>query len=137
MPRIEVGADHDELVRLVGPGNFADDGEGVQVRVVERVLHVQLERDGNLLVENPDQTVVVLDGHHDLRNGRRIGGVSRSARLHEYGSAVAAARLDRGGDAFADKKRGAPGSEARICLRTARAATAGTHLLSRARRKLV
>ena len=37
------------------PRNFADDVERVQVGVVERVLDVELERDRDLLVENPHE----------------------------------------------------------------------------------
>ena len=77
VPRVEVAAEDDDLVGLVGPGDLADDVEGVDVGIVERVLDVQLEPDGHFLFHGPHQAAVVLGGKRDLRDARVGAGVAR------------------------------------------------------------
>ena len=100
-----MGADHHQLVGLVGARNLRDHVERVQIGIVERVLDVELERDGNLLVEDAHETVVVLDRENDLGHGRRIRGVAGAAALHEHRAAIASAGFERRGDAFAHEER--------------------------------
>src|SRR5262245_62084313 len=97
MPRIEVRADHHDLVASVASRKFADDVEGVEVVVVKPVLRVDFDGDGDSLLKVAGDQPVVLDGERDLRGNRRIIDASRASALHEHrpASGRAATRIDQ------------------------------------------
>ena len=117
-------ADHHDLVGLVAARNLADDVESVQVGVVELVVDVHLQRDGDLLLERPPDASVMLDCQRDLRRCLRLLRVPRSAALHEQRAAVAPARVQDCGHAFIEPELRAPGRERLVCAAPAAPAEA-------------
>ena len=98
VPRIEVRADHHDLVLdgVVGAGNLGDHVVGVAIALVERRLDLdgQLHRD--LLLQHPRDQVVVLGREDDRRH--RVGALIAAG--DEQRAVLADVRLDRHGDAL-------------------------------------
>ena len=112
VPRVEVGADHHDLVGLVAARQFGDHVDRVEVGVDEAVLDVDLERHRDLLVEEAQQAAVVLAGGDDLRQHRRVLRLPLAftfgRRLDAHGAVVAAIagrHLDERQRAFLDQER--------------------------------
>ena len=62
-----MGAGHDELVPLVGAGDLGHRVVGLGVVLVEAGGDVDLELDGLVVIEQAEDLVVVLGGHHERR----------------------------------------------------------------------
>src|SRR5262245_66508364 len=61
MPRVEVGADHHNLVGFIAATNLSDDVEGVQIVVVKLVLDIRFESNRNILFQVSYQNAVVFE----------------------------------------------------------------------------
>ena len=70
MPRIEVPAEHDDFVGLVGARNFRDDVVARPSLGMGAIDDVELELDGAAVGEQAPDAAVVLVAHHD--RGRRL-----------------------------------------------------------------
>jgi hypothetical protein len=116
MPRIEMRAEHHQLVRLVGARDLAHHVERHRV-FVERVLDLQVDRDRLLLLERPDDAAVVLDSDGHGWNAGLCVCLARAATADENGSASSSPRADDRQNAFVLQ-------ELRACLREARCLTA-------------
>ena len=70
VPAIDVAADDDDLVGLLGAGNLGDRVVDLDLAGAERVLQVDLDLDRPALQQPPDQTVR-LGGQERLGDFRR------------------------------------------------------------------
>ncbi len=102
VPGIEVSAEHDDFIFLVGAGNFGDGVVLHGVIVVEGVGDVQFERDVFLLLQQTGDASPVLRSHGELRNGSGFAGFVGSAGLDEDGATAggATAVVDDGENFF-------------------------------------
>ena len=102
VPGIEVRAEHDDFIFLVGAGNFGDGVVLHGVVVVESVGDVQFEGDVFFLLQQAGDAAPVLGGHGELRDGGGFAGLVGSAGLDENGAAAggAAAVVDDGQNFF-------------------------------------
>ncbi len=102
VPGIEVGAEHDDFIFLVGAGDFGDGVVLHEVIVVESVDDVELERDVFFLLQEAGDAGPVLGGHGELRNRGGFAGLVGSAGLNEDGATAggAAAVVDDGENFF-------------------------------------
>ena len=95
VPGVEVGAEHDDFALLV---RARDLGDRVPLHLVffdEADLHVELELDVSLLLEQPDDPAEVLGVHHEVRDALRIALLVGPAALHgERAPVVRALRHD-------------------------------------------
>ena len=106
VPRVEVGADHHDLVaqRRVGAGQLGD--HVVAARVLREVaaLDVDPDRHRNAIFQKSNEVVVMLARDDDRRDGVRAG----VARLEKDRSVFAAARLEHRAHADVVQQRGDP-----------------------------
>ena len=96
VPRIEMGADHHDLVAQlgIGAGNLRDDVVAARVLGEVAPLDVDADLHGNAIFEKSNEVVVVLASHDDRWHGVGAG----VARLEEDRSVLAAARLQHRAD---------------------------------------
>src|ERR1041385_8526106 len=91
MPRIEMRAQHDHLIRFVGAGNLSNDVERIEVIGVELVVDIHLDSDRNLFLDHSPNPAVVFDGHHDLRRDGWISHIPAAATLNKNRTAASLA----------------------------------------------
>src|SRR5437870_2828853 len=106
MPRIEVRANHDDLVGFVRARDFGDDVEGIRIVVVVLILNVHLDLDGQVLVEQPINAVVLFDGNDHLWSYRWIRFVAASSTLDGHCATVMGAWLEERSNALIHPKLG-------------------------------
>ena len=102
VPGVEVRAQHDDFIFLVGAGNFGDGVVLHGIVVVEGVGDVQFEGDVFLLLQQARDAGPVLERHGELRDGGGLAGLVGSAGLHKHGAAAGslAAVVDHGQNFF-------------------------------------
>ena len=100
MPGVEVGAEHDDLVGLVGAGDVGDHVERVLVGIVEGVADVQFHPDRLPKLDQARNPAVVLHRHDRDRVRGLVGRVAAAGAAGEHGAAIAAAGLEQGGHAL-------------------------------------
>ena len=102
VPGVEVRAEHDDFIFLVGAGNFGDGVVLHGVIVVESVGDVEFEGDILFLLEQASDAGPVLGGHRELGDGGGLTGLVGAAGLYEDGAAAggAAAVIDDGENFF-------------------------------------
>ena len=105
VPRIEMRAEHDKLVSLVGSGNLANDVERIQIVIVKLVFDIHLDANGNFLFQHSPDAPVVLDSHDDLRRNRRIREISSAPALNKHSAATALSGFNGGNYTFIQIKR--------------------------------
>src|SRR5438093_2404667 len=118
-------AKHHQLVfeARVRSRNLADDVEGIQIVVVEPVLHVDLEDHRYTLLDRAHDATVMLRGHDQSRNrGRRIR-LARHAVVCEHCPTVAATGRHRSQRALVDEE---PRAQAIELLRPGEVSAAST-----------
>ena len=106
VPRVEVGADHHDLVLLVGARDLGDRVPLHLVFVDERGLHVELELHGDVAVEQPGDAPEVLRLHREPRRRRHgLGLLVLAAALHVERPEVAPAEIDHGQRLLLEQER--------------------------------
>ena len=98
VPGIEVRADHHHFIALGVAGNLGDDVEGIRVVVEELGLDVEGELDGELVIEQPRDAVIVLGGEHD--GGDVVLGVAVRAQAEDGAGVAFVGRADHQRHAF-------------------------------------
>ena len=100
IPGIEMAADDDDLFRMLGAGNFADDVGGVGWPVGELVLHVDVEANGFAVGDETLEDLLIFGGDADDGNVvKRVEAERAGMReVHALGFS-AALSADDGGSA--------------------------------------
>src|SRR6185503_5732542 len=143
VPRVEMRAEHYNLVLepRIGPGNLADDVEGIQIAVQEATLIVDLEGDWYALLDGAHDAAVVLRRHDDAGHCRGSIDVSRHPVRREHRSAVATSRRHRAERSFVHEELRALAIEllygSESAATAAAASTATPALLRYGRRKRI
>ena len=106
VPGVEVSAQHDDFVFLVGARDLSDSVVLHGIVVVEGVGDVEFEGDFFFLLQQASDAAPVLGGHGELRNGCGLAGLVGTSRLNEHRATArgAAAVVDDGQNFFIGEK---------------------------------